>query len=232
MHCLTHVAPLLVRSLVQEPMTYALLPVPLSTQPSADPAAFSVFFKAGGTLVSLHADDALRVRNYMKRHNTEALTSDGRVAFTLHGNQLLECNPDVCGQPPERLFVQFQPMHWAGEAATASGAVEHVDVTDLVLGLPATAISALFDTSEAANALVDPESRGHLGPYVVLCEEPISRFFRVASIRDITAAVVAAKVAGNSSAVHKAAGASYRPTQRRGRNARALRSSWQLPGLR
>jgi hypothetical protein len=109
----------------------------VSTRPSADPMACSMFFKPRGKLVSLDGGAALRVRNYMKRHNTEALTSDGLVAFTLHGDQLLECDPKACGQPPERLFVRFNPMHWVGECGRFSGAPEFVDVTEAVLRLSA-----------------------------------------------------------------------------------------------
>lgn len=195
MHFAKHVSPLLVRAF-HAPMTYALLPVPLSARPSGDPELFSRFIKQCAPMVSLHEDDALRVRNYMKRHNTEALTSDGLVAFTLHGNQLLQCDPTACGQPGESLMVRFCPMEWIRGKAMPAGTPEAVDVTDVVLAMPATAIAALRDAEEGANALIDPATRGHYGPYIVKCEAAICSFLGVETISAVTQDVLDAKRAG------------------------------------
>lgn len=195
MHYLTHVAPLLIRSLTA-PVMYALLPVPMKTLPTQDPDLFSVFLKPSGKTLSLHEDDAHRVRKYMARHHTEALTSDGQVAFTLHGNQLMQCDPEAAGQPPQRLFVQFLPQVWVSSGRAPCGAAEAVDVTEEVLRQSAEALAAMRDGTEAAASLVDPESRGHLGPYSVLCEAQICAFFGVNTIGEITAEALAAKRAG------------------------------------
>lgn len=196
MHYLTHVAPLLVRSLTV-PVMYALLPVPMRALPSGDTALQKVFLKRDGEGLSLHEDDAHRVRKYMARHRTEALTSDGQVAFTLQGNQLLPCDPTVAGQqPPQRLYVQFLPQTWTESGRAPCGAAECVDVTDEVLGRSAEALAAMHDGTEAALSLVDPESRGHLGPYSVLCEAQFCAFFGVSSINELTEEALEAKRAG------------------------------------
>ena len=195
MHYLTHVAPLLIRSLTA-PVMYALLPVPMRALPTQDPDLFSVFLKPLGKTLSLHEDDAHRVRKYMARHHTEALTSDGKVAFTLHGNQLMQCDPEAAGQPPQRLFVQFLPQVWVSSGRAPCGAAEAVDVTEEVLRQSAEALAGMRDGTDAAASLVDPESRGHLGPYSVFCEAQICAFFGVNSIVEITSEALEAKRAG------------------------------------
>lgn len=129
MHYLTHVAPLLIRSLTA-PVMYTLLPVPMRALPTQDPDLFSAFLQPLGKKLSLHEDDAHRVRKYMARHHTEALTSDGQIAFTLHGNQLMQCDPAAAGQPPQRLYVQFLPQTWTSSGRAPCGAAEAVDVTE------------------------------------------------------------------------------------------------------
>lgn len=189
MHFSHHVTPLLVRSM-KEPLTYALMPVPLLALATSNPELLAQFFKPRGKMVCLHEDDALRVRKYMQRHNTEALTSDGITAFSLHGNQLLECDPAVCGQPPERLKVRFCPQDWIGGVATSTSPPEPVDVTELVLQMRADEIAAIRDGQPEAAALVDSIARGHFGPYSVLCESDICVFFRINSITELTQEVL------------------------------------------
>lgn len=197
MHCLTHVAPLLIRSLAA-PALYALLPVPMKHLPTKRPELLAEFVTPEGAFLPLHEDDSHRVRKYMARYNTEALTSDGIVAFMLdpNGNRLLQCNPDACKQPPQRLYVKFLPQTWVSSGRASCGAAEDVDVTDAVLGLPAGVLSRLRDGDPQAEVLVDPESRGHLGPYSVFCEAQICAFFGVSQVADITEAVIEAKRAG------------------------------------
>ncbi len=196
MHYTRNVTPLLVCSLTQ-PVAIALLPVQmLHPRPSSEPQLFARFYKPLGKLIPLHGDDALRVRRYMERFNTEALTSDGQTAFTLHGNQLRECDPLACGQLPEPLFVSFYPQYWVGESAVPAGPAERVDVTDAVLAMPATEISALRDASPDADALVDPEARGHYGPYTVACEGALRAFFKVDGLADLTQEIVDKKKEG------------------------------------
>lgn len=195
MHYNRNVTPLLVCSLSQ-PVAIALLPVPmLRSRPSEDPQLFARFYKPQGKLIAIHEDDALRVRKYMHRHNTECLTSDGQMAFTLHGNQLMECDPLACGQPSEPLFANFIPQDWAGDRAVPAGAAEPVDVTDLILAMPATEIAALRDGTPGAEALVDPEALGHYGPYTVSCEAALRGFFGVKSLSELTQQIVDDKLA-------------------------------------
>lgn len=190
MHYIKHVSPLLVCSLSQ-PVAIALLPVPmLHSRPSSDPKRFAEFYKPRGQLIPIHEDDALRVRKYMQRYETECLTSDGQTAFTLHGNQLMECDPLACGQPPLPLFVQFHPQTWVGEQPVSAGAAERVDVTDQVLAMAVADIATLQDCTPAANALVDAESRGHYGPYTVCCEAALRNFFGVKSLAELTQDIV------------------------------------------
>ncbi len=159
-------------------------------------AMYSLLLAVIGKKLSLHEDDAHRVRKYMARHHTEALTSDGQIAFTLHGNQLMQCDPAAAGQPPQRLYVQFLPQTWTSSGRAPCGAAEAVDVTEEVLRQSADVLADIRDGTEAAARLVDPESRGHLGPYSVLCEAQICAFFGVNAIGDITAESLEAKRAG------------------------------------
>lgn len=196
MHYKRNVTPLLVSSM-SEPVAVALLPVPMfHARPSSDPQRFAAFYKPAGKLIPVHEDDALRVRKYMERFNTEALTSDGQLAFTLHGNQLMECDPLVCGQPPDAPFVTFHPQYWIGEHAIAAGPAERVDVTAKVLAMAAEQIAAIHDCSASSDALVDPEERGHYGPYTVRCEVALRAFFGVSSLSDLTPQIVEEKRAG------------------------------------
>lgn len=196
MHYTRNVTPLLVCSL-KEPVAIALLPVPmLHPRPSSDPKQFAGFYKARGKLISLHEDDVLRVRKYMERHNTEALTSDGQMAFTLHGTQLMECDPLVCGQPTEPLFVNFYPQYWVGDNALPVGRAERVDVTDQVLAMTPQDIAAIQDGTASADALIDPEMRGHYGPYTVTAEAALRAFFGVTSLSEVTQEIINGKKAG------------------------------------
>lgn len=196
MHYNRNVTPLLVCSM-SEPLAIALLPVPmLNPRPSSDPKQFAGFYKPKGKLISLHEDDALRVRKYMERFNTEALTSDGQMAFTLHGNQLLECDPMVCGQPLEPLFINFYPQYWVGQGMLPAGPAERIDVTEKVLSMAPEEIAAITDGTPAADRLVDPEERGHYGPYTVSCEGALRAFFGVSSLADVTQAIIDEKKAG------------------------------------
>lgn len=196
MHYIRNVTPLLVCSL-KDPVAIALLPVPmLHARPSSDSKQFAGFYKARGKLISLHEDDVLRVRKYMERFATEALTSDGQMAFTLHGNQLMECDPMVCGQPTEPLFVNFYPQYWVGENVQPAGPAERVDVTDQVLAMSAEQIMVIKDGTASADALVDPEMRGHYGPYTVTCEGALRAFFGVSSLSEVTQEIINDKKAG------------------------------------
>jgi len=195
MHFLRHVAPLLIGS-IDAPFTYGMLPVPLS---AAAPACEG-FIKSGGRSLILHEDDVLRVGKYLARHHTQALTSDGKVAFTLVGNSLRECNVTRSLQPGQRLFVQFYPQDWAGGSAVPAGAAEAVDVTDQVLAMAPEAIAELRDAQPSAEVLVDPEARGHYGPFWVACEDALCAFFGVAHVSAITADILQARQSGSPAA--------------------------------
>jgi hypothetical protein len=196
MHYTRNVTPLLVCSM-SEPVAIALLPVPmLNPRPSTDTKKFAGFYKPLGKLISLHEDDVLRVRKYMERFATEALTNDGQMAFTLHGNQLMQCDPTVCGQPQEPLYAHFYPQYWAGEGVLPAGPAERIDITDTVLSMSPEDIAQISDGSPGANSLVDPEERGHYGPYTVSCEGALRAFFGVASLSAVTQAIIDEKKAG------------------------------------
>lgn len=124
MRYLKNVTPLLLCGLSQ-PAAIALLPVPmLNPRPSGDPQTFSAFCKPLGKLIPLHEDDALRVRKYMDRFATEALTANGQAAFTLHGNHLLECDPGVCGQPTESDFpTAVARVSFPGDAVSSASSM-------------------------------------------------------------------------------------------------------------
>lgn len=93
MHYNQNVSPLLVSG-IGMPLVFVLWPVPLALPlPSAVPH-HTGFLCEQGQRITLHEGDALRVRKYMQRYDTEALTSAGAAAFTLVGNDLVECNPE------------------------------------------------------------------------------------------------------------------------------------------
>lgn len=185
MHYNRNANPLLISGIAAQ-LAVALLPVPLASPlPSTDPERFASFCNLLGRRIPLHEDDVLRVKKFMRRHRTDAVTSDGSVAFTLLGNVLVECDPVGHGQPPERLFVAFQPQEWVQEGVTNHGAPEPVDATSVVLHMDGVQVAQLRDGSPAAAALVDPEARGHYGPYTVACEAALCAFLDVPGVEHI-----------------------------------------------
>lgn len=74
-----------------------LLPVHMSNGfPSKDSKTWLKFLKAGGRRVQLSSTDANKAQAYMKQNGTEALSEDGEIAFTIAGDNLVECDPQVC----------------------------------------------------------------------------------------------------------------------------------------
>ncbi|MCV0438938.1 MAG: hypothetical protein K5880_09920 [Hydrogenophaga sp.] len=95
---LTLTAPLTIRNLVSRKI-YDVLPVPMANStPSQQPVLWRRFMKLGGRVLPISKDDCERVREYMRNHGTEAISADGKVAFTLNGDFLAECVPDACDQ--------------------------------------------------------------------------------------------------------------------------------------
>lgn len=79
---------------------YELLPVPMGhSKPSSDPLLWRKFVKLGGRVLPVSPEDTQRLRAYMAKHGTEALSEDGVRAYTLNGEFLAECDPGVCGEP-------------------------------------------------------------------------------------------------------------------------------------
>lgn len=178
--------PLLISGIAAQFMV-ALHPVPLALPlPSADSERFADFCNSFGGRIPLHEDDSLRVKNFLSRHRTDAVTSDGTVAFTLLGNALVECDPVSHGQPSERLLVSFQPQDWGNGRVIKHGEPEPVDATSVVMRMDAPQVAQLRDGSPEAAALVDPEAIGHYGPYTVACEAALCAFLNVPRVEHIT----------------------------------------------
>lgn len=100
-------APLRIKTLAGKQLE--LMPVPMRNGfPSGTVAPWEnlwcKFLKAGGQRMPCDGADINRVQAYMRQHGTEALSEDGEVAFTVAGNALVECCPEVCGE------VDVHPM--------------------------------------------------------------------------------------------------------------------------
>lgn len=79
-----------------------LLPVPMHIgTPSRHSSLFARFLKRQGRRLALTASEAAKVQAYMRQHGTEALSEDGDVAWTLCGDGLAECLPEVCARPAD-----------------------------------------------------------------------------------------------------------------------------------
>jgi hypothetical protein len=79
-----------------------LLPVPMKNPyPSGTragwPCLWPDFVKCDGQVHPCDGSEIARVQQYMQLHETEALSEDGELAFTVSGPFLRECCPDVCG---------------------------------------------------------------------------------------------------------------------------------------
>lgn len=85
--------PLIVETALQGQLE--LLPVHMTSRPSTDPAKWSAFVKPQGQCIPLAPKEVERCKAYMRSHETEALSEDASTAFTIDGNALLECQPDV-----------------------------------------------------------------------------------------------------------------------------------------
>jgi hypothetical protein len=66
------------------------------SKPSKVPELWLRFLKTGGRRIPLSPVEASRCQQYMQQHNTEAISEDGITAFTVAGNSLIECLPEVC----------------------------------------------------------------------------------------------------------------------------------------
>lgn len=81
--------------------TLELLPVPMDNGfPSGTIAPWHnlwcKFLKPGRQRIPCDGHEINRIQHYMREHGTEALSEDGEVAFTVAGNELVECDPSVC----------------------------------------------------------------------------------------------------------------------------------------
>lgn len=80
-----------------------LLPIPMANGfPSETIAPWSAlwcqFLKPNGRRMPCEAQAITAAQRYMRQHGTEALSEDGLVAFTVDGDALVECLPQVCNQ--------------------------------------------------------------------------------------------------------------------------------------
>lgn len=94
-------APLRIKTLSGK--TLDLLPVPMAYGfPSGTCAPgknlWSKFLKPQGLRLACDGADISRAQSYMQQHGTEALSEDGEVAFTVAGNALVECLPEICDE--------------------------------------------------------------------------------------------------------------------------------------
>jgi hypothetical protein len=75
-----------------------LLPVPMTVGfPSSKGAPWqsywTMFLKPNGKRIPVDPDAVRNAQEYMRLHQTEALSEDGEIAFTIVGNELIECRP-------------------------------------------------------------------------------------------------------------------------------------------
>lgn len=64
--------------------------------PSKKPANWQKFLKTEGKRIPISPITTSKCQRYMQQHNTEALSEDGMVAYTIAGNALVECLPEDC----------------------------------------------------------------------------------------------------------------------------------------
>lgn len=87
--------PLTIRTKSNQSMD--LLPVPMKQGfPSKIPGLWLAFLSPEKR-VELDPDTLQKVQSYMARHGTEAVSADGLTAWTIAGDGLATCNPEVCG---------------------------------------------------------------------------------------------------------------------------------------
>lgn len=80
-----------------------LLPVQMDIKrPSNIPELWLRFLKTEGKRIPVSPKQADRIQRYMLEHRTEALSEDGLQAFTISGDALVECVPEVCIQSKDQ----------------------------------------------------------------------------------------------------------------------------------
>ena len=67
-----------------------LLPVPMTV---GFQSSRTMFLKPNGKRIPVDPDAVKNAQEYMRLHQTEALSEDGEIAFTIVGNELIECRP-------------------------------------------------------------------------------------------------------------------------------------------
>ena len=70
------------------------LPVVMTSTPSKSSATWLDFLKPAGLRIPLNPTELDRCQQYMRKHGTEALSEDGIQAFTVAGDELIECIHD------------------------------------------------------------------------------------------------------------------------------------------
>ena len=75
--------------------TLELMPVRMTSHPSTKQATWLEFLKPQGQRIPLAPKQIERCQVYMRSNNTEALSEDGSNAYTIEGNALVECLPDM-----------------------------------------------------------------------------------------------------------------------------------------
>lgn len=87
--------PLFVETALQGVLEF--LPVQMTTCPSKNLTKWTEFLKPDGQRIPLAPRQIERCQSYMRSYETEALSEDGCTAFTIDGNALVECLPEVVG---------------------------------------------------------------------------------------------------------------------------------------
>ncbi|EKD97767.1 MAG: hypothetical protein ACD_23C00750G0008 [uncultured bacterium] len=75
--------------------TLELMPVQITSRPGTEDAKWFEFLKPKGQRIPLAPKEIERCQAYMRNYDTEALSEDGINAFTINGNALVECSPDL-----------------------------------------------------------------------------------------------------------------------------------------
>lgn len=89
------VPPLVVQTAMHGELEF--LPVAMDNGfPSTTPALLLKFLVPQGHRIPISPREADRCQRYMKQHGSEALSHDSELAFTVAGNALIQCNPEVC----------------------------------------------------------------------------------------------------------------------------------------
>lgn len=93
---------------------------------------------------------------------------------------------------PPSIVAVFQPLKLVGDRTVDVGPPKHIDVTDLVLKTPATALRALCDNHASSDALVPYSRHWHDGLYRVEVVQSICNHFGVSELSQLNSEMIEA----------------------------------------